>query len=189
MGWPEIVDQRLDVVGEGREQHTAIALDAELLEAVGALVEIGAEPALAANPALEGNADEVAPPVVAPAVVDAGVIGAIPVELAAHGGAAMGAAIDEGVDLAVVVAVVDHGRIAKPGSAEVARVRHLGLEAEERATRARGRCAPSRARRYPRRGRASRGRASNLCAARRTLLRPSFAPSAVTRDRLPPPAG
>ena len=76
----EIVDQRLNLVAfETREQNAVVVLDPERPQSVVALVEIIRHAALAVHAALKRHADQIAVQVVAPAMVNAGVVRGITV--------------------------------------------------------------------------------------------------------------
>ena len=82
-------------VGAGRERfHTVLGL-----------LEVLRHSALAAGASLERHPDQIALQIVAPTVVDAGVIEAVALGLAHHQRGAVGAAVDQGVNRAVLGAV------------------------------------------------------------------------------------
>ena len=87
--------------------------------------------ALAFDAVLEGDADEVALPVVGPGVVDAAEVLGIAARLERDQSAPVRAAVLEGVELAVGVARHDHRSVADGGGAEVAHVGHLRGQAQK----------------------------------------------------------
>ena len=91
-------------------------------------VELRPHAALAADAAAERDRRQLAVEPIAPLVIDADVLAGIARLLAPHQRAAMGAAVDEGLDLAVLVAVDDDRRVADPGGAEITGIGDLGLE-------------------------------------------------------------
>ena len=98
--------------------------------------ERGGHAALALDAVLEGDADQVALPVVGPGMVDAAEVLGVAARLERDQGAAMGAAVLEGVELAIGVARDDDGGIADGGGAVVADVGQLGGQAQEAPQRA-----------------------------------------------------
>src|SRR5262249_17882286 len=87
--------------------------------------------ALAAQPFAEGDAGEVAAKIVAPVVIDADDVARLPALVEHEQGAAMGTAILEGVQRAMLVAG-DHDRHrTEIGAAVGVGAGQLGLEAEE----------------------------------------------------------
>ena len=108
-----------------------IVLNPQLAQAMVGLVEIIRHPALAMDPALERHTDQIASEIVAPTVVDAGVIGRIAVVLTPHGCAAMRATINKAVNRAVIRPVVDHRRVAQPRRAEIAGIGDFRFKPEE----------------------------------------------------------
>ena len=88
----------------------------------------GSSPPLPRTPRRNGIAVRRAVEPVAPLVIDADMLGRVPGRLAPHQRAAMGAAVDEGLDLAVAVAVDDDRRVADPGGAKVAGIGDFRVE-------------------------------------------------------------
>src|SRR6185437_15301043 len=105
-----ILFEALAVLGERAEDRAVDRPDLEPPHAVPAHVEIRPHPALAANAAAERNRGQPAFQVVAPLVIDADVFPGVARELAPHQRAAMSAAVDEGMDVAVLVAIDDDRR-------------------------------------------------------------------------------
>src|SRR6185437_12820955 len=92
--------------------------------------ERGRHTALALDAVLEGDALEIALPVVAPGVIDAGEVLGVAAALQRDQRTAMSAAIFERIELAVGVAGYDHRGVADEGVDEVANVFHLDRQAE-----------------------------------------------------------
>ena len=126
----EVVLECFAPFGQGAEDDAPEALDPQLAEAVPRRIEVPGEAALPLDAPPERNAHEVAGEVVAPVVIDAGVVPGIAELLAAHDRAAMGAAVDEGVQSALPVPADDHRRIAHVHAFEIPRFGDLGLEAQ-----------------------------------------------------------
>src|ERR1700742_2979209 len=85
--------------------------------------------ALALDAVLEGDAAQVALPVISPGVIDAAeILFALAVIVQTDERAAMGAAVLERIDLAIIVAGDDDRGFADLGDAEIAGLRQFHLE-------------------------------------------------------------
>src|ERR1700761_2162933 len=94
--------------------------DAQLARAVLFHAEALGHAALALDAILEGDAAEIALPVIGPGVVDAAeILFALAVIVEADQRAAMGAAVLERIDLAVIVARDDDGGLADLGDPKI----------------------------------------------------------------------
>src|SRR5947208_7074099 len=94
------------------------------------LAEFGRHAALALDAALEGDAGQLAGEIVAPAVIDAGDLLAVPLLGQAQQIAAVGAAVDEGVDRAIRAARDNDRDLADGRRDPIAGRGDLGFEAE-----------------------------------------------------------
>src|ERR1700744_1274820 len=122
--------QRRNVVGEAAEDDAEGFGKPELARIVLLHAERGGHAALAPDAVLEGDFLEVALPVIAPGVIDAGEGLGVAAALQRDQGAAMCAAVLEGVELAVRIPAYDHRGVADKRRDEVAGVLHLDREAE-----------------------------------------------------------
>ena len=127
----EIVRQRLGIGGERAEHRAVDGADAQRAQAVRAHVEAGVEPALAAHAAAERDRGQAAVEPVTPLMINADMLARSAAQFAPHQCAAMGAAVDEGLDQPVVVAIDDDRGLAEIGGAEIAGVGDFGLEREK----------------------------------------------------------
>ena len=124
----EIVLKRGGVGAEAREDHALVRRHPQPGQAMRLGIEIGGIAAHARHAAAVGHADQLAARVVGPLVIDAAVLAGVAAGLALHRGAAMGAAVDEGVQAAVLGAADDDRRVAHERGLEVAGLRQLRLE-------------------------------------------------------------
>ncbi len=127
----EIAVERRRLVAEGPENHSAIGLDAQPLQVMTAVVEIGTDAALAAHATAERNALQLAVEVIDPVVIDAVEFADVAVRLEAKHRALMRTAIKHRADAAVLLADRDHRRIAHVGGLVISAIRNFRFEAEE----------------------------------------------------------
>ena len=125
----EIVVERRRPVGQAREDEATERGGAELSRPVLGLAEGLGHAAQATDALLEGDAEEVAPQVVAPRVIDAlEVLGVAPI-VEGDQRSAVRAPVLEGVDLAVLAADHDDRHLAHERGPVVARPLDVHLEA------------------------------------------------------------
>ena len=128
----QVILDGLDVVAEAAKHQATEVGHAQLARRVVLFAKRLGHTAFAMEALLEGHALERALQVIGPGVVDAGeALGRFTLVIKADQGAAMGAAVLEGVDLARPIAGDHHRRVAHKGGAPVAGVRHIGLKAQE----------------------------------------------------------
>src|SRR5262245_10372333 len=121
----EVVLQRYRIRVEVEEDEAAIGCDVRrLLEPEIALPEARRKSIRA------GHAVELAVAVVAPAVIEAGVVLRITFRLAAHGSAAVAAGVEEDANPALAVAAEDNGTLADDAGLEIPRLPQLRLVAD-----------------------------------------------------------
>ena len=126
----EVFVERRHVVGEAAEHQTVQRRHAQLAQTVIAEAEVFLHAALAVDAVPERDAEQIALQAVGPGMVDAAEVLRVALVLQANHRAAMRAAVFECIELAVRVARDHHGSIADERAAEVARIRHLGFEAQ-----------------------------------------------------------
>ena len=127
-GSSRYVLERSCVGAEAGEDHALVRRHAQPGQTMLLGIEVGGIAAHARHAAAVGHADQLAARVVGPLVIDASVLAGVAARLALHRGAAMGAAVDEGVQAAVLGAADDDRRVAHERGLEVAGLRQLGLE-------------------------------------------------------------
>src|SRR5437763_4628024 len=124
----EILGKRLHLGAVGREHHAAMRADLELGEPVLALLEVARHAALAANPALERDANQITLQIVGPLVIRTDEFVSAAGQLATEFRRPMRAAILHDADGAILRARHNHGRGPDVGADEVARIGNFRLE-------------------------------------------------------------
>src|SRR3546814_615743 len=125
---PQVFLQRFHLIGEAREDNAVEGGNAQLGQAVPALVEGLAHATLAAHAAQEGHAVELPLQVVVPLVVNALQAAGVAVALLTHQRAAVRAAVLHDMDAAVLRSGDDDGRQPDMGGLVVARLGDLRLQ-------------------------------------------------------------
>src|SRR5579883_28269 len=128
---PEIRLDRRDPLTHGAEHQPGEDLHPQPARPMAVGPAVGWHPAFAGDASAEGDAGELAFEVVGPVVIDADDLARLAALLQAEQRAAMGAAVLEGMDRAVLVARHHDGHVAQIGGAEGVGARQLRLEAEE----------------------------------------------------------
>ena len=120
---------------EGPENHAPIARHAKLLQGVGAAVKVFRHAANSGDPSFKRDPNQITAEVVAPVVINTGVVGRVAAAIPNDERAAVGAAVNECVQRAIFGTIDDHGGIAGIGGFVVARIGDLGLQAEKQPNR------------------------------------------------------
>src|SRR5262249_44439361 len=128
---PEVVLERRRVCRQGAKHQAGERCESQLARRMLLGPAVRRHAALAAEPLAEGDAGEIAAEIVAPVVIDADDVARLPALVEDQQRAAMGAAVLESVQRAVVVARHHHGHRAQTGAAIAVRAGQLGFKAEE----------------------------------------------------------